>query len=76
MRQAIITKYIAQTSFRGSRIKATSASGLSIYSEYFSDLNSEENHTLAAEKLKNHLEWKGNLVGGSLPNGYCFVLVD
>lgn len=76
MRQAIITKYIGPTNFKGSRIKATTASGISKVTEYDDALNSEQNHMQAASNLMDKLSWDGKLVGGSTPTGYCFVIVD
>ena len=74
--QAIQTKYICPTNFRGSRIKATCAAG-SIMPEWNDALNSEENHKLAAETLRDKFKWKGELIGGSLKNGsYVWVFAQ
>lgn len=75
--QAIITKYLAPTNCKGSRIKATAAAGsLTLHIDHA--LDSEANHIKAAEALANKWGWRGNwLVGGTPDNrGYCFVCVD
>jgi len=71
--QAIHTKYLCPTNFRGSRIKATCATG-SVTIAYPYDLSGQACHRKAAELLVAKLHWKGELLGGCLPNGdYCFV---
>lgn len=75
--QAIKTKYIGPTNFRGSRIKATCAAG-SVTISYPYKLSGQACHRLAAETLAKKLGWTdqryGALIGGCLPSGeYCFV---
>jgi hypothetical protein len=74
--QAITTKYLGPTNFRGSRIKATAAAG-SITVHYDDSLNSEQAHAQAAEALARKFGWAGAYVQGGLPDdhGYCFVCV-
>ena len=74
--QAIETKYLGPTNTKGSRIKATCRGG-SVTIGYRSELNSDENHALAAIKLAENLNWQTkNWTPGSVPsnrNGYVFV---
>ena len=73
--QAITTKFIAPTNFKGSRVKATAQAG-SITLHWSHALNSEDNHTAAAEALAIKLDWKGAWHSGAMPNssGYTFVV--
>jgi len=72
MRQAIITKYIGPTNFRGARVQAK-CDAKTIYVPWDHALDVEENHFRAAEKLLLHLKWNGEWMGGSLKNEYVFV---
>ena len=67
MRQAITTKYHGPTNTRGSRISATSASGIRVYMPYSYDLSVDECHEKAAEALCTKLGWTGQMIGGSMP---------
>ncbi len=70
MRQAITTKYIGPTNFRGSRVKAIcQARSLTVAWDDAKDVN--ENHTQAARALADALGWleHNDMVGGGLPNG-------
>lgn len=73
--QTIITKYLCPTNQKGSRIKATSSAGLTITMSWRSDLDSEENHTLAAKALCKKLGWENELVSGDLKSGCVFVML-
>lgn len=73
--QAIITKYLPATNTRGSRVKATAASGLSITIEWDYAIDIEENHTQAAKALCKKLGWTNELVSGGLKTGYAFVML-
>ena len=77
IRQAITTRYIGPTNFRGSRIKAKAAAG-SVMVNYLCDLNIEDNHTRAAKALAEKFGWGGRWFGGGLPDdrGYVFVCTD
>lgn len=82
--QAIITKYLGATDFRGARVKATCQVG-SITLSWDYALNFEQNHDAAARALANKLGWlfprsgshAWDLVSGGMPdgNGNCYVLV-
>ena len=77
IRQAIVTKFIGPTNFRGSRVKATAAAG-TVTVSWDHSLNPEQNHSLAAETLATKYNWQGSWYGGGLPNdsSYCFVCFD
>lgn len=75
-KQAICTKYFGPTNSRGSRIQAKSASGKTITVPYDHALDAFENHEKAAKALCKKLDWKGELVGGGMKDGYCFVFVE
>ncbi len=69
--QAIRTVYLGPTNSRGSRIKATAAAG-SVTVEY--DYGARDPHAIAAQALLDKLGWKGDMIGGCLPDGSnCFV---
>ena len=77
--QAITTRYLGPTDYKGSRIKARSA-GASLTVHYDDALNTEDNHREAAEALIAKLDWAklgGVWHQGGMPDdsGYCFVCV-
>lgn len=76
MRQAISTKYIGPTNTRGSRVKATSASGHTLTLAWADELDVDANHRYAAGELATKLQWAGTWHGGATEAGYCFVCVD
>ena len=71
--QAICTKYHGPTDRRGSRIIATTASGVRATVPYDQELDTFEAHRKGALELQKKLGWKGNYVGGGTKDGYCFV---
>jgi hypothetical protein len=76
--QAIVTRYLGPTNFKGSRVKATAQAG-SVTVGYDDALNSEDNHRRAAGKLMAKYGWSehSEIVGsGELPDGRgsCYVL--
>ena len=75
--QAIQTKYICPTNFRGSRVSARCQAGR-ITVEWDNRYDVDLNHRNAAEKLQRKLGWDkdgyGRMVSGCLPDGsYVFV---
>jgi hypothetical protein len=75
--QAIETKYLPATNFKGSRVKAWCEAG-SVTLNWAHELNVEPNHRRAAEALRAKYGWTGpfygKLVSGALPKrGYVFV---
>lgn len=67
--QAIKTKYLCPTNFRGSRIKASCQAKSKTFS-WNDSLNSSANHVKAAKALATELGWNyGVWVGGDLPDG-------
>jgi hypothetical protein len=86
--QAIETKYIGATNYRGSRIKASCERG-SITISYDSALNSEEAHIAAADALvakfvkedekrygTNRNPWSAKRVCGGLKKSCVHVFVE
>jgi hypothetical protein len=74
--QTITTKYLSATNTTGTRIKATSSSGISMTRAYEYQLSGEENHEQVAMALALRLEWDYDFAVGDMPNGYVFVPVD
>ena len=76
MRQAIETKYLGPTNSRGGRVKATAQAG-SVTVAWDHALDTDDNHTRAAEALRKKFGWEGKLLGGGKPDGsgnvYVFV---
>jgi len=83
MRQAIVTKYLGPTDYRGSRVKATAQAG-SMTVPWDHALDPAENHRAAAFALAKRLgwardpSWRTDWHGGALPNdtGYAFVCAE
>jgi hypothetical protein len=73
--QAIETYYIGPSNVRGSRIKAKTASGISLTLSYDSALSIGENHAAACKALVDKLNWGGSWLGGGSKRGYYFVMV-
>lgn len=75
--QAITTRYLGPTNFRGARIKAQAAAG-SVTVHYDHALNITDNHARAAAALAAKFDWKGSWYSGGLPDerGDVFVLAD
>ena len=73
--KTIQTKYLGPTNYKGARIKASDEDGNSITIPYPYELSGEAVHRKGAEALKDKMDWKGELIGGSLKNGYVFVFV-
>jgi hypothetical protein len=75
MRQAISTKYLGPTDYRGGRIKATADAG-SVTLGWDHALSSLQNHAEAARALALKLGWTGKYYMGGTGNGYHFVYAD
>ncbi len=58
MRQAIVTKYLSPTNYRGSRVKATCEAG-SVTIGWSSASSTEENHKEAILTLLAKIGWIG-----------------
>lgn len=74
MKQAIKTKYLGPTNYRGARVKASYAAG-SIVINWDYELNVEQNHEKAVKSLIKELGWTGKWVGGFYNNEGYFVQV-
>ena len=73
MYQAIITKWIGPTNTRGSKIKARCAGG-SVTLHYDDALNLDENHRVAAQRLREKMQWDklpyvSGMIGGTIFDG-------
>jgi hypothetical protein len=77
IRQAIVTKFLAPTNFKGSRVKATAEAG-SVTLSWNHALNGDRNHAAAAQALAQKYKWDGAYYAGGIPghSGYAFVCVD
>jgi len=79
MRQAIVTRWLAPTDTKGSRVKAYCDAG-SLIIPWSQEIDVAANHIKAATALAWKLGWtdRNTLHGGSLPakcrDAYCFVL--
>ena len=72
--QAIETKYLGPTDYRGSRIKAYTESGHSLTVAYPHERNQgADAHSVAALALAKKLGWAGDLIAGGTTTGYVFV---
>jgi hypothetical protein len=77
--QTILTKYLGPTDTKGPRVKAMTSSGHkgSTYTTTWDDsLNVEGNHTYAAQKLLDRLDWLGMWRMGATDRGFVFVNVE
>ncbi len=74
MRQAIATRFLGPTDFRGSRVKATCQAGALTLS-WDDACGIDDNHTAAARALATKLGWAGRWVVGGLPDGTGNVYV-
>lgn len=78
MTQAIVTKVLPCTNTKPTRIKATSASGLSVVISVPIALSASDEaaHAQAAGKLLHRLGWRGGWVAGATKDGFCFVRME
>jgi len=76
MTQAIVTKYHGAGNKRGSRISATTASGLRIYVSFKDEWKDFDNHKHAAMHIAHKLAWAGIMYAGGTKDGYVFVFAD
>lgn len=78
---AILTKYLAWTTNRPTRIMAYTANGHKLIISRDSipdkidgkDLSDYDKHKYVAEQLQAKMSWQAPLVGGSTKEGYAFV---
>jgi hypothetical protein len=74
--QAIVTRYLGPTNCRGGRIKAKTASGISVTLGYDSALSITANHAAACKALVDRLNWGGRWISGGTDKGQAFVMVS
>jgi hypothetical protein len=72
MRQAIMTKFIGPTNYRGAYVKARGEAG-SVTVPWNHAIGIEANHKAAALALAQKLDWPGDWIGGGIDFGFCFV---
>lgn len=70
---AIQTKYIGPTNYRGSRVKASTESGATLTVGWNHGVTHDENHRLAAFALAKKLNWVGKWCGGGTKTGGVYV---
>lgn len=75
--QAVVTRYLGPTNYRGARIKATASAG-TVTIPYPYELDERQAHWAAASKLIDHYEWpQENWACGGMPDksrdSYVFV---
>jgi hypothetical protein len=74
--QAITTKYLGPTNFRGSRVKASCQAKTLIFG-WQDNLNSSANHLAAAKALAAQLGWNyGRWIEAGLPDGSSVWVCD
>ena len=73
MTQLIRTKYHGPGNVRGSRISATTASGIRRYYPWGLFDDDDANHAEAADRLARELGWRGQWFGGHDKTGMVFV---
>lgn len=81
IRQAIVTRVIAATTTRGTRIKATAEAGSVTIGYDEAGSTPEERHTAAAAALAEKLGWNnpdryGPFIAGGMPDGKGYVFVE
>ncbi|NRB12226.1 MAG: hypothetical protein HRU44_03225 [Candidatus Thalassarchaeum sp.] len=76
-RQAIATKYLGPTDYRGARVVAVTEGGHRKIISWDHELNITNNHAVAASILFENMGWHkyADLVMGSTKDGYVFVQV-
>jgi hypothetical protein len=71
--QAIETRYLGQTNYRGSRVVATTPGGLRHVHQWDYSLGIDGNHYAAAEALRAKLDWPTIVAGGATKSGYAWA---
>jgi hypothetical protein len=77
--KAILVRYMPATNTKPSRWKATAEGGHSHTISYGSADSQDKGAAQAAVELARKVGWKGELIGGGLPNGdhcFCFSTSD
>lgn len=74
--KAIMTKVMPATNTKGTRIKAYDSDNNSVTVSWEHELNEEENAIHAAYKLKEKMNWKGDMAWGWVKEGYIFVFIN
>ena len=72
---AILTRWLAPTNHRGSRVVADAGDGRRVTVSYSHSLSGEACHREAAQALCTKMGWDGTMVGGGTRDGYAFVFL-
>ena len=71
--KAIRTHYLGATNYRPSRIVASDEDGHRITISYQSELGTSDAHRRGADALCAKMGWQGEMIEGSMGNGFVFV---
>ncbi len=71
--QTITTKYLGPTNYRGSRIKASTTTGVCITRPFNHVHSGVKVHAVVAMELAKSLGWQGQMIAGDTQTGYVFV---
>ncbi|NDY84426.1 hypothetical protein G3I67_14430 [Orrella sp. NBD-18] len=71
--QTITTKYLGPTNYRGSRIKASTTTGIHITRPFNHVHSGVMVHAVVAMELAKSLGWQGQMIAGDTRTGYVFV---
>lgn len=76
--QTITTKYHHATNTKGARISCTSTSRIRKYYAFPMEGSFEDAHAKCAKAFRDHMGWKGGMVGGMARDdaGYVFCFKD
>jgi hypothetical protein len=74
--KAISTRFMPATNYRGARMIASDGDRNKISIPYPHELNSDEAHAFAAKTLRDKMKWKGEMIGGAVKGGMCFVFAN
>lgn len=73
--QAVFTKFLGPTTYRGARIRVTTGGGITKIIPCDDRKGHLENHRLAVLKVLKELDWTGKWVAGDLKTGFAYVRV-
>jgi hypothetical protein len=74
--QTISTKYLGPTNTLPSRIKATTATGVSVTVSFGYDDRTIDEHIKAVKALCAKVKWSGRFIIGATEEGYCAVFAN
>ncbi len=74
--KALATKYHGPTHTKGSRVSVSAVHSKRKFYSWNYDLSDFENHSSAAMRYAQEMDWKGTYAGGGTAEGYVFVRVS